>query len=176
MFERSNKQCTGLKSIRSHETYEHDSIQKAEEVFKSYIESPLYTFNSGQVVYYPEADRINCPPMKDFQWPEEYYCTLFHEMIHSSGHKSRLARPGFTKKGVAFGDEVYSKEELVAEMGAAILCRVAGIDNSTIENSASYIGSWLKVLKKENCLVLQVAAQAQKAVDYILGETKVDES
>jgi antirestriction protein ArdC len=61
-------------------------------------------------------------------------------------------------------------------MGAAMLCRVAGIDNSTIENSASYIGSWLRVLKKESCLVLQAATQAQKAADYILGETTVDES
>src|SRR4051812_8106271 len=136
-----NKQCTGLNSKRSHETYDHDPIQKAEEVFKSYIDSPLYTFNSGQVVYYPEADRINCPPMKGFQWPEEYYCTLFHEMIHSSGHQSRLARLGITTKGVSFGDKCIQKEELVAEMGAAMLCRVAGIDNSTIENSVSYIGS-----------------------------------
>ena len=61
-------------------------------------------------------------------------------------------------------------------MGAAMLCRMAGIDNSTIENCASYIGSWLRVLKKENRLVLQAAAQAQKAADYILGETRVDES
>jgi antirestriction protein ArdC len=57
-------------------------------------------------------------------------------------------------------------------MGAAMLCGVAGIDNSTIENSASYIDSWLRALKKESRLVLQAAAQAQKAADYILGETK----
>jgi antirestriction protein ArdC len=93
-------------------------------------------------------------------------------MVHSTGHNSRLVRPGITTQGVAFGDEIYSKEELVAEMGAAMLCGVAGIDNSTIENSASYIDSWLRALKKESRLVLQAAAQAQKAADYILGETK----
>jgi antirestriction protein ArdC len=75
-------------------------------------------------------------------------------------------------EGVAFGDEIYSKEELVAEMGAAMLCGVAGIDNSTIENSASYIDSWFRALKKESRLVLQAAAQAQKAADYILGKKK----
>ncbi|MDR4950521.1 zincin-like metallopeptidase domain-containing protein [Neobacillus cucumis] len=110
--------------------------------------------------------------MKDFQIPEEYYCTLLHEMVHSTGHKSRLARPGIMTEGVAFGDEIYSKEELVAEMSAAMLCGVAGIDNSTIENSASYIISWLRALKKDSRLILQAAAQAQKAADYILGETK----
>ncbi len=93
-------------------------------------------------------------------------------MVHSTGHKSRLARPGVTTQGVAFGDEVYSKEELVAEMGAAMLCGVAGIDNSTIENSASYIDSWLRALKKDNRLVLQAVGQAQKAADYILGNLK----
>ena len=93
-------------------------------------------------------------------------------MVHSTGHQNRLARPGITTQGVAFGDEVYSKEELVAEMGAAMLCGMAGIDNSTIENSASYIDSWLRALKKDSRLVLQAAAQAQKAADYILGETK----
>lgn len=119
-----------------------------------------------------ESKRSNCPPIKDFKVPEEYYRTLFHEMIHSTGHQSRLARPGIMTKGVAFGDEIYSKEELVAEMGAAMLCGVAGIDNNTLENSASYIDSWLRALKKESRLFLQAAAQAQKAADNILGETK----
>ncbi|HER2169438.1 TPA: hypothetical protein VJS58_001714, partial [Streptococcus pyogenes] len=59
-----------------------------------------------------------------------------------------------------------------AEMGAAMLCGVAGIDNSTIENSASYIDSWLRALKEDSRLVIQASAQAQKASDYILGETK----
>jgi antirestriction protein ArdC len=97
-----NKQCTGLESKSGNETFEHDPIQKAEEVFKNYLDSPTYTFNSGQAVYYPMWDRINCPPIKDFKVPEEYYCTLFHEMIHSTGHKRRLARPGVTIEGVTF--------------------------------------------------------------------------
>ena len=80
-----------------------------------------------------------------------------------------MNRKGITTENVAFGDEVYSKEELVAEMGAAMLCGVAGIDNCTIQNSASYIQSWLRSLKEDSRLVVQAAGQAQKAADFILG-------
>ncbi|MED1472710.1 zincin-like metallopeptidase domain-containing protein [Bacillus salipaludis] len=94
---------------------------------------------------------------------------------HSTGHKRRLARPGVTTQNVAFGDEVYSKEELVAEMGAAMLCGKAGIDNNTLENSASYIQSWIRSLKEDSRLVVQAATQAQKAADYILGIEEIEE-
>ncbi|MFY0758008.1 zincin-like metallopeptidase domain-containing protein [Metabacillus dongyingensis] len=99
-----NKQRTGLKSKSSYETYDYNPVLKGEEIFYRYTNSPNYTFQSfqsGQAVYYPTWDRINCPPIHDFQVAEEYYCTLFHEMIHSTGHISRLARPGITTDGVA---------------------------------------------------------------------------
>jgi antirestriction protein ArdC len=105
-----NKQCTGLESKRSNETFDHDPIEKAEEIIKGYMNGPDYAFHSGKAVYNPTWDRINCPPLKDYKVPEEYYCTLLHEIVHSTGHQSRLARPGVTTQGVAFGDEVYSKE------------------------------------------------------------------
>lgn len=108
-----NKQCPGLKSKKGVEKFEHNPIEKAEEIYKGYINSLDYTFKSGKAVYYPTWDKINCPPIKDFKIAEEYYSTLFHEMVHSTGHKSRLPRPGVITQGVAFGDEVYSKEELV---------------------------------------------------------------
>lgn len=165
-----NTQVEGLNSKRTIETFDHDPIEEAENIIKGYVNSPDYTFNPGKAVYYPTLDKINCPPMKDFKQIEEFYCTMFHEMIHSTGHKSRLARPGITTHSVAFGDEVYSKEELVAEMGASFLCSVAGIENTTISNSASYIQSWLKALKGDSRLVIQAASQAQKASDYILGK------
>lgn len=164
-----NSQVEGLESKRKEQSFNHDPIEKAEEIYKGYVNAPDYTFYSGKAVYYPTIDKINCPPLKDFPKAEEYYCTLFHEMIHSTGHKSRLARSGVTTQNVAFGDEVYSKEELVAEMGAAMLCGVAGIDNHTIENSASYIQSWLRVLKEDKRMIISASQQAQKAVDYIQG-------
>lgn len=108
--------------------------------------------------------------MKEFENIHEYYSTLFHEMIHSTGHSSRLDREGITAHN-GFGTERYSKEELVAELGASMLCGVSGIDNETIDNSASYIDSWLRVLKEDKTLIVKASQQAQKASDYIQGIT-----
>jgi len=74
-----------------------------------------------------------------------------------------------------FGNTNYSKEELVAEMGAAFLCGVAGIANETVDTSAAYIQSWLTKLQNDTRLVILAAAQAQKAADYILGNTGLEE-
>ncbi|MGZ9869610.1 ArdC family protein [Priestia endophytica] len=164
-----NKQCTGLESKRNIQEFEHDPIQEAEKILKGYKDAPRYSLNGTRAVYYPQRDKVECPPMKDFKVVEEFYCTLFHEMVHSTGHQKRLSREGVTKEGVSFGDETYSKEELIAEMGACMLCGVAGIDNSTIDNSASYIDSWIRKLREDKRLILQAASQAQKASDYILG-------
>jgi antirestriction protein ArdC len=89
--------------------------------------------------------------------------------LHSTGHKSRLNRPGIVETHF-FGDEIYSKEELVAEKGAAMICGISGIENKTIKNSASYIQSWLGKLKDDKKLVVHAAAAAQKAADFILGK------
>ena len=107
------------------------------------------------------------PDRPTFNSAEEFYSTLFHELTHSTGHPLRLNRPTLTEFE-RFGDEKYSAEELVAEMGAAFLCGFAGIENKTFNNSAAYLRSWLEVLKKDSRLVLVAAGQAQKAVDLIL--------
>jgi antirestriction protein ArdC len=88
-------------------------------------------------------------------------------LTHSTGHASRLKRETLTQ-AVKFGDTNYSKEELVAEMGAAFLAGLTGIDLVTIPNNAAYLNSWIRRLKGEPRLVISAAAQAQKAVDYIL--------
>lgn len=163
-----NTQCEGIQSKRKVVEYDHDPIEEAEKIILGYQNAPKYTFNSGRAYYQPLLDRINVPPLKDFMKPEEYYSTFFHEMVHSTGHPSRLNRPGI-KNISKFGSESYSKEELIAEMGSAFLCAVAKIDTSTIDNSASYVAGWLRALKNDKRLVVLAAAQAQKAVDYILG-------
>lgn len=168
-----NKQCEGLRSKKSQVSFEHDPVEEAEAIIQGYMNSPTYSYNSGKAYYQPTRDHVNVPPMKDFPNIDEYYSTFFHEIVHSTGHQERLKRPGVTRSTVAFGDEVYSKEELVAEIGAAMLCGVAQIDNSTIKNSASYLHSWLRELKNDSKLLVQASAQAQKAADYILG-TKFD--
>jgi antirestriction protein ArdC len=72
----------------------------------------------------------------------------------------------------SFGSHEYSKEELVAEMGAAYLCAEAGIVETTLENSAAYIAGWLRKLRNDNKFVVQAAAQAQKAADFILNRSE----
>lgn len=169
-----NSQVEGLESKRKNDiTFEHDPIEKCEEVVKGYINSPTYSYNSGEAYYQPSMDHINVPPMKDFPLLERYYSTLFHEMIHSTGSQKRLNRDGVTGT-IRFGSETYSKEELVAEMGASFLNHHVGIDDQTVENSTAYIQSWLRKLRDDKTLVVKAAQNAQRAVDYILG-TKFDE-
>lgn len=112
---------------------------------------------------------VNVPPMKDFPRVEEYYCTLFHELVHSTGHSSRLKRSGITSTTAHFGSEDYSKEELVAEIGASMLTGLSGFVDVTFDNSTAYIQSWLRNLKDDKTLIVKAASQAQKAIDYILG-------
>ena len=88
-------------------------------------------------------------------------------MIHATGHETGLEESLYWNQSY-FGSHEYSKEELVAEMGASFLCGHAGIENRTIENSAAYIAGWLKALKNDRTLLIHAAAQAQKASDYIL--------
>jgi antirestriction protein ArdC len=118
--------------------------------------------------YNPLSDIISIPRFDSFDTAEEFYSTLYHEAIHSTGSAKRLNR--FNKDISHFGDCEYSKEELVAEMGAAFLCGFAGIENITINNSTAYIQGWLKALKDDKKLVIMAAAQAQKAADYILNK------
>ena len=117
--------------------------------------------------YSPLRDHVQVPELFRYEKAEEYYCTLFHELAHSTGHESRLNREGITGNHF-FGDTVYSREELVAEMTAAFLCGHTGIENATIHNSAAYLQSWIKALRGDKRLAITAAAQAQKAADYIL--------
>ena len=86
--------------------------------------------------------------------------------MHAVGHPSRLNRKTLTDLCL-FGSPTYAKEELVAEMGAAYLGGVCGIANATIANSAAYLQSWMQVLRHDATLLVQAAAQAQRAADYI---------
>ncbi|TCP24463.1 antirestriction protein ArdC [Scopulibacillus darangshiensis] len=165
-----NTQVEGLESKRRTESYDHDPIEEAEKIKGEYVNAPSFSFVSGAAYYKPFEDRVNVPPLKDFEDANKYYSTLFHELIHSTGHKERLNREGVTGT-IRFGSENYSKEELIAELGASMLCGVTGIENTTIDNSASYIQSWLRALKDDKTLIVKASQQAQKASDYIKGVT-----
>ena len=161
-------QIDGVEAPQVPETT-HNPISACETVVKDWIRGPRIEHNAGdRACYSPQFDRVTMPNPEQFQSPSAYYSTLFHELTHSTGHKDRLNRE--TLNNIAyFGSHEYSKEELVAELGASYLCAHTGIDNDTIDNSASYIASWLKALKNDPKLLLQAASQAQKAADHILG-------
>jgi len=147
-----------------------DRITVCEEIINSMTDRPAITHNRQAALYYVDKDIINMPLFASFETAETYYATLFHEIIHSTGHEKRLARPGITDLS-PFGTPSYSREELIAEMGAAFLCGFAGIENVTLDNSAAYIQGWLKKLRNDKKLVIVAAAQAQKAANYILNKS-----
>lgn len=118
--------------------------------------------------YRPSTDTVGIPSKTAFDSIEGYFATLFHELTHSTGHTSRVGRPEIEKLDI-FGSESYSKEELVAELGAAMLGAVAGIAPRTTDNSVAYLQTWIKALKGDSKLIISAASQAQKAADFILG-------
>lgn len=146
---------------------DHQPLPLPEEIFKNMPLRPELKFGGNRAYYSPSLDYIQLPHLSTFDTPEEYYSTLFHEITHATGHQSRLGRKSILEPSY-FGSHEYSKEELVAEMGAAFLCGFSGIENITIENSAAYIAGWLKALKNDKTLLVHAAAQAQKAADFIL--------
>lgn len=132
--------------------------------------------NIDRAFYSPSNDEITLPDLSQFNSSAEYSATITHELIHSTGHKSRLDRHADRVGNCHFGSENYAKEELVAELGAQFLCNSVGIDKlDQLENSASYIAGWLKALKDDPSLMVAAAGKAQKAADYILGIAKASE-
>ena len=145
-------------------------LDQAEAIVDGFASRPTIQYGGGRACYYPTLDKIGMPPREAFEDRAEYYSTLFHELGHSSGHASRLGRPGVTDLA-SFGSHSYSQEELVAEMTSAFLCGACGIEQQTLDNSAAYIGSWLSKLRNDKRLVIQAGAQAQRAADLIYGTT-----
>ena len=150
-------------------------IERCEQVVAGMPKAPAIKHNAGRASYSPLLDEISLPETNLFESQEGYYSTLFHELTHSTGHLSRLNRKEITDP-IRFGSDPYSREELVAEMGAAFLCGHCEIENTTITQSASYIQNWLEQLKDDRKLVVHAAAQAQKACDFILNVKTEDES
>ena len=154
------------------ETREIEPIEEAEKLIQNYVEREQLSFKeqqSNEAYYSPLSDCVVVPEKKQFKEIAEWYSTTFHELTHSTGHKSRLNRLT-TGKAAAFGSECYSKEELIAEIGSASIMNLLGIETKhSFRNSAAYIQSWLKVLKNDIRFIVSAASKAEKAVDYIMG-------
>jgi len=140
-------------------------IEVCEAVVENMPQRPEIVFNEQRAYYRPTTDKVNMPKRESFETEEEYYSTLFHELVHSTGHSKRLDRI----KNSPVGSPGYSREELVAEMGSAFLCAECNIETKTIENSKAYIQGWLKFLKAEDNkkAIISAGSLAQKAYTFI---------
>ena len=165
-------QCEGVKAKYTKEmpcTVKPE--EQAENVIADYLNRSGVRFSNqeGNSAYYqPSTDSVVVPLMDQFKETAEYYSTVFHELTHSTGHESRLNR---VAKVAAFGSEDYSKEELVAEIGAASLNSHCGLETAeSFRNSAAYVQNWIKALKNDKRLIVSASGKAEKAVKLILGE------
>lgn len=143
-------------------------------IVESMKDAPKIVHKKAEAFYVPSEDYINMPKMKTFKSSEDYYGVLFHELIHSTGHKSRLARKEVVENP-SFGSEPYSMEELVAEMGGCYLKSYSGLPIADMGNNAAYIKGWLDVFKGDKSILIKAASRSQQAVDYILNP-KVEET
>ena len=163
-------QCEGItaKHIQTNPT-PASADETADAIIIEYVsrEGVTLEHREGDTAFYqPASDRIVLPMMKQFTETAEYYGTVFHEMVHSTGHLKRLARLDATAN---FGGEEYSKEELVAEIGSAALVNHAGLETAkSFRNSAAYCQNWLQALKNDKRFIVSAASKADKAVNYIL--------
>lgn len=149
-----------------------DAPAAAKRVVENCRPEPVI-LDSDQAFYSGIPDVIGMPPVSSFYNESGYYETLFHELVHWTGHKSRLNREGIVEPS-PFGSDRYSFEELVAELGSAMLQAHVGIEGR-LENSVGYIDHWLKVLKRDKTFIIKASSAAQKGCDFILDEDGDDE-
>jgi antirestriction protein ArdC len=161
-------QCDGLTLEPLEALKEIETSLEAEKVVEGYRGKPRIVEGGDKAFYSPSMDYVQVPLKAQFKTKEDYYGTLYHELVHSTGHEDRLKRFKNENAPARFGDEAYSKEELVAEIGSAILCEKSGIEKN-IENTATYIAGWLEALKKDRSLIIKAVSQAEKASNFILG-------
>lgn len=150
--------------------YDFNADQTAEDVALDYImreKVKLDVKRGNKACYSPASDTVIMPLPEQFEDNAEYYSTLFHELTHSTGHPKRLNR---IVKSAAFGDDDYSAEELVAEIGSASILSTLGVENErTFKNSAAYVQNWLKALRNDKRLIVSASGKAEKAIKMILG-------
>ena len=166
-------QCEGINRKYPLLKREHSPVDEAEAVVDNYFSREtcrLHVGESDRACYRPLSDSVHVPQMSQYDETAEYYSALFHEMTHSTGHRSRLNR---ITEVAAFGSAEYSREELVAEFGAAFLVARSGIDSDKVfKNSTAYIQGWSRALRKDPRLFVTAAGKAEAAVNYILGIEK----
>lgn len=142
-----------------------ETVQRIERA-ESFFAATAAQIRHGGVMacYSVSTDQVRMPPLEAFRDVESYYATLAHEVTHWTRHPARLDRAFGRKR---FGDEGYAMEELVAELGAAFVCADLDLTPAVRDDHASYIASWLKVLKDDKRAVFTAASHAQRAADFL---------
>ncbi len=169
------EQCTDIpEAFLQRENHLIEAIPECQAIIAGMKDAPKIVHKHQEAYYLPKEDYINMPKMKTFTSTESYYGTLFHELIHSTGHQSRLNRKEVAENP-EFGSEMYSLEELVAEIGGCYLKSYTGIPIEELPNSAAYIKGWLDVFKGDRRFMMKASSRAQYAVEYILGTKEVKE-
>ena len=171
--------CEGIKPKHTNGDFtpsDAQPIETAQAIINNYYNSPnapkLDICHSNRAYYAPSFDKVTVPELNQYENAAEFYSTLFHESVHSTGHASRLNRFKDGAKAAAFGSQEYSREELVAEIGAAYLVNQSGIDNeAAFNNSVAYLQGWINHLTQKKRDFAIACAQAEKAADYILNPT-----
>lgn len=162
-------QVEGVEPLKEKLNTEIEPIEEADRIIKNYVDREHITFKeciSDKAFYRPMT--VVVPLKEQYKNINSFYQVAFHEITHSTGAQKRLDRD--IKELAPFGSEIYSKEELVAELGSAFLINHLGIETKgTFQNSASYIESWLQVLRNDNKFIVSASSKAEKAVNYILG-------
>ena len=171
-------QVDGVEPKEKIELQELEPIAEAERVKREYMDREhlkIYEKITDKAFYTPTFDYIEIPCKEQYKNVEEFYSTLFHEMIHSTGYNKRLNRLE-SGASAGFGSETYSKEELTAEIGSAMILNRLGIETEkTFNNSTAYIQNWLQVLKNDNKFIISASSKSEKAVKYIFNENPVTE-
>jgi antirestriction protein ArdC len=141
-----------------------EQLPAAQDFVAAYLASgpKLTHLAQTRAAYIPAHDEVIMPPPAAFRSADSYYHTLFHELVHSTGHASRLGR-----EFAAFGSPAYAREELIAELGAAFLAHACGVDPD-LPQSAAYCGSWIKALSADPQLLQKAASGAQRAYRVIV--------
>lgn len=166
------KDCEGITPHEQPEEPITNPIEEGERVIAEYLERESgLTFRpclSNRAYYSPSLDTVVVPELSQYDKPNKYYATTFHELTHSTLKESRCNREA-DNKNAHFGNKDYSQEELVAELGCAYLMASCGIDTpETVTNSAAYIQGWLEALINDKKMIVGAAGSAEYAAEYIL--------
>lgn len=171
------EQTEGLNDSHSEDASQTlpDPVESCEAVIQGFGNGPRIREGGDAAFYSLAEDLIAVPALNQFGVVEEFYSTLFHELTHSTAHPTGLNRKLISLQA-SRDTRVYDKEELIAELGASMLCAHANIDSITFDNSVAYLSGWVQAFRDKPKTFVEAASAAQKAVDFILGTVQSKET